>query len=280
MIPYIDTHIHFWDPNQLHYPGLDDESAIGGRHDLKVLAAASAGLDLQKIVFVQAECLPEQGLDEVRWVSGLASEDPRIEGIVAWAPMNQGIAVRDYLAQLKSFSLVKGVRQLIQSEGPGFSCQPDFIQGIQQLPDFGYSFDICVFHHQLPDVLQLVEACPDVFFILDHIAKPDIKNGLIEPWATDVQTLAGFPSVVCKFSGMVTEADHQRWTPADLQPYVDHIVAAFGSDRLMFGGDWPVNELATPYRKWVETAWAALAHLPEQDLLKIFYQNAIQFYRL
>ena len=175
---------------------------------------------------------------------------------------------------------MRGVRLLIQSEGPGFSVQPDFVRGVQMLPEFGLSFDLCIHHPQFPDILQLVESCPQVSFILDHLGKPDIKNGQLDPWRAHLRQLAEFPNVVAKLSGMVTEADHQRWTPADLQPYVDHLVACFGPERMMFGGDWPVNEFATPYRTWFETALAAVASLSTDDQHKIFHQNAIEVYRL
>jgi L-fuconolactonase len=280
MRPYIDTHIHFWDAQHLHYPWLDTEPIINGRHDHQVLSEASAGLDLQQLVFVQADCTPEQGLDEVRWVTGLAREDPRITGIVAFAAVDRGEALRPYLNDLQAYPLVRGVRQLIQAEGPGFSIQPDFVRGVQMLPEYGLSFDICIQHPQFPDILQLVSACPEVNFILDHLGKPDIKNGLMDPWCADLERLAEFPNVAAKLSGMVTEADHQRWTPADLQPYIDHLVAAFGPDRIMFGGDWPVNQLATSYRNWFETAQTALQNLTEAQQDQIFHQNAIEYYKL
>ena len=276
----VDSHIHFWDPEHLHYAWLAEVPAINRRYTPAVLSAAARGVNLERIVFVQADCVPEEGLEEVRWVSDLAARDARLQGIVAFAPLEQGEVVSDYLAQLSRFPLVKGVRRLIQSEALGFSVQPDFIAGVQQLPDFGFSFDLCIMHDQLPDVLILVEQCPDVSFVLDHFGKPAIKAGILEPWATDIRILAGFPNVMCKLSGLVTEADHETWTPADLQPYIDHILDTFGPNRLMFGGDWPVSELASSYSRWVETAQAALAHLSEHDREKIFYQNALDFYRL
>ena len=277
MRPFVDSHIHFWDPDYLHYAWLAEVPAI---NPPAVLSEAAAGLGLERIVFVQADCVPEEGLEEVRWVSDLAAKDGRTRGIVAFAPLEEGEVVRDYLAQLTAFPLVKGVRRLIQSEALGFSVQPDFITGVQELADFGFSFDICIRHHQLPDVLRLVEECPDVSFVLDHVGKPAIKDGIMEPWATDLRTLAAFPNVSCKLSGLVTEADHQSWTAADLQPYIDHALDLFGPERLMFGGDWPVSELASSYRRWVATAEAAVVHCSEAERKLIFYQNSVDFYRL
>lgn len=128
--------------------------------------------------------------------------------------------------------------------------------------------------------ILLVEQCPHISFVLDHFGKPGMKDQVIEPWSTQMQTLAMFPNVMCKLSGLVTEADFDNWTTTDLQPYIYRAIATFGPDRLMFGGDWPVSELATTYQGWVETAESALGNLSEEDKHKIFFQNAAQFYRL
>lgn len=276
----VDSHIHFWDTNLLQYDWLADVPAIN-RTLLPVdLAQQSAQVDLQKIVFVQCDCLPHQGLQEAAWVSRLAEQEPRIQAIIAFAPLEKGPAARDELQALAAYPLVKGVRRLIQSEGPGFCVQPDFVQGVQLLAEFGYSFDLCILHHQLPEVIKLVEQCPEVRFVLDHLGKPAIKAGLLDPWCEHLKTLAAFPNVACKISGAVTEADLEQWTPADLQPYIEHALNVFGPDRVMYGGDWPVSLLATTYQTWIDTLAAFTAELPAEDKDKLFYQNACSFYRL
>ncbi|RME63007.1 MAG: amidohydrolase, partial [Caldilineae bacterium] len=246
MTAYIDTHVHFWNPDHLTYPWLDQAPAIKRPFLPGHLAQATAGLDLAGIVFVQADCLPEQSLAEAEWVTALAQVEPRIRGIVAHAPLEAGAAARDALAALQKLPLVKGIRRLIQSEPLGFCVQPDFVRGVQLLPAYGFSFDICIYHPQLGDVLRLVEQCPDVSFILDHIGKPAIKDGIREPWMSQLRELAAFPNVHCKLSGMVTEADHARWTPDDLKPYMEHVLDCFGPERTVFGSDWPVVNLAAP----------------------------------
>lgn len=276
----VDSHIHFWDPDNLQYDWLAEVPVINKAFTPAELLAQAAAVKLEKIVFVQCDCIPEQSIREVEWVSALAHPEPRLQGIVAFAPLEQGAAVRRQLQALARFPLVKGIRRLIQSEGPGFCVQPDFVRGVQMLPEFGYSFDICVLHHQLGDVLQLVAQCPEVKFVLDHGGKPGINTGLLEPWQTQISQLAAFPNVWCKLSGLVTEADPQNWTAQDLQPYIDHIIAAFGIDRVMYGGDWPVSLLATTYQNWLETLAAAVAELSETDKAKLFSQNAEIFYRL
>jgi L-fuconolactonase len=194
--------------------------------------------------------------------------------------LEQGNEARRILDELAQMPLVKGVRRLIQSEAPGFATQPAFVAGVQALSDYGFSFDICILHHQLGDALHLVKQCPEVDFVLDHLGKPDAKTPLFEPWARQISELAQFPRVYCKLSGLVTEADHQRWTRADLKPYIDHVIAAFGVNRVMYGGDWPVSLLATTYREWVETLRWATADLDSDDQNKLFYQNAQRFYKL
>ena len=279
-VPIVDSHIHFWDPGQLNYPWLQDLPPLNRAFLPAQLTQAAAAVNLQKIVFVQADCVPEDGLAEVAWVSQLAQTEPCIQGIVAFAPLENGTASATYLGKLKAFPLVKGVRRLIQSEALGFANQPSFIQGVQQLAQFGFSFDICIVHTQMSEAIELVSQCPEVAFVLDHFGKPAIADKRLEPWATQIRILAQFPHVWCKLSGLVTEADHQNWTVGDLRPYLEVALEAFGPQRLMFGGDWPVSELAASYQQWVETAVALLAALPEADRRRVFFENAQAFYKL
>lgn len=275
----VDSHVHFWDPQHLKYGWLETVSPINHPYLPGDLAAASPNFDIESIIFVQADCLPEEGLAEAQWVSSLAKQHSAISGIVAFAPLENGAATIEHLEALSKLPLVKGIRRLIQSEGAGFARQPQFVAGVQLLPRFDFSFDICILHHQLPDVLALVDQCPDVSFVLDHCGKPGIKDHLIDQWREDITTLAGYTNVSCKLSGLVTEADHAVWTPARLQPYIDHVIASFGPDRIMFGSDWPVATLASTYERWVETALAATSYLSAAEQEKIFRENALNFYR-
>jgi L-fuconolactonase len=244
------------------------------------LEQAAAGFSLAGIVFVEADCVGEDGLKEAEWVANLAQGEPRIQGIVAFAPLEQGERARSYLEALARIPLVKGVRRLIQSEALGFSTQPDFVKGVQMLPEFDFSFDLCIYHPQLGDVIRLVEQCPDVAFVLDHFGKPGVKARLLHPWRQQLQTLAAFPNVHCKISGLATEGDHANWTREQLKPYIEHAMAAFGVDRVMYGGDWPVSTLAIGYRQWIEIIDWATGDLADAAKEKLFYANAKRFYRL
>jgi L-fuconolactonase len=236
---------------------------------------------VEQMIFLQCEVDFAQFREEAAWVNGLAEQDPRITGMVPWAPLEKGDEARPALEEFSQNRRIKGVRRIIQFEpDPEFCLRPDFVRGVQSLADYGFSFDICINHRQLANTIKLVAQCPKVAFILDHIGKPDIKHHLLDPWRAEIQTLAGFPNVWCKISGLVTEADHQQWTRDDLKPYIDHVIESFGFDRVMYGGDWPVAYQATEYPRWVETLEWAVQGCSEDELRKLFRENAIQFYRL
>jgi L-fuconolactonase len=163
---------------------------------------------------------------------------------------------------------------------PEFSLRPDFIRGNQILGELGLSSDLCCNFRQLHAVVALVRQCPGTQFILDHIAKPNMRGNEFEPWATQMRDLAALPNVVCKISGAVTEADHESWTVRDIAPYVNHALAVFGEDRVVFGSDWPVVTLAAEYRRWVAALEELTASLSQSAANKLWRENAIRFYRL
>lgn len=278
--PIVDTHVHLWDPNHLRYSWLDDIPLLNQQYLLEEYRRACGAVQVEQMVFVQCECDAGQHVQEAEWVSGLARQDGRIRGIVANAPLERGAAVDEDLGTLARIPLVKGIRRLLQSEDADFCLQPGFIEGVRLLPSHGLSFDICIFHPQLANAIEFVRLCPGVSFILDHIGKPDIKNQVFDPWKDELKILAEMPNVYCKVSGLVTEADMEHWTPVDLKPYIDHVIACFGIDRVMYGGDWPVAFQATEYPRWVETLSRATSGLSDAERRKLFHDNAIAFYRL
>lgn len=277
----VDTHLHLWDPTHLRYPWLDSNTLLNKPYLLDNYHAACGPVQVEQMVFLQCECDFAQFMDEANWVTSLAQGDPRITGIVPWAPLEKGDAARSDLALLATNPLIKGIRRIIQFEpDQEFCLRPDFVKGVQALPDYGLHFEICISHEQLANTIKLVQQCPNVQFILDHIGKPNIKNHLYEPWKQELKILADFPNVWCKMSGLVTEADHQHWTKEDLKPYIDHVLECFGFGRTMYGGDWPVAYQATEYPRWVETLEWAIDGCSETELKHLFHDTAIAFYRL
>lgn len=276
----IDSHVHFWNPTQLRYPWLDNLPTLNRPFLTDHVPTRVNELDIEGIVFVQADCLSEQALAEVDFVTELAANDARVRGIVAFAPLAQGVRVRWHLDTLKTKPLVKGVRQLIQDEPAGFATRPDFVAGSRMLAEYGFSSDLCIRHHQLGDLIQLVRQCPEVNFVLAHVGKPDIHHHVLEPWRAELAELARSPNVCCKISGMVTEADVQNWTAEDLKPYVEHVINVFGMDRVMFGSDAPVLYLAATYERWVTTLQALTQDLSASEQQKLWHDNAARVYRL
>lgn len=275
---YIDSHMHFWDQNVLGpYTWLHEVPSIAHSHTPKSLHE-EAGADLpEKIVFVECGA---PWLDEVKWVEQLAAQEPRIRAIVAKITMDSGLETTAAIAELRRHLLVRGVRDNFEHAAIDHCTRPEFIAGVRQLAAAGLNCDLCCKHLQLPAVIELVRQCPQVNFILDHGAKPGIRAGLLDPWREHIRTLASLPNIVCKLSGLVTEADHAHWTPEQLQPYVAHLLDTFGPSRLLFGGDWPVAKLASGYLRWLDLARRFTAHLSAAEQAAIFEGNATRVYRL
>ncbi len=277
----VDTHIHLWEPSLIPMEWCAGVPALNKPFGIAELDRHRGRVALEKFVFVECDVAKGRSLDEARRIAGLAKDDPRLGGIVAHAPLEDGAVVEPHLEALAGLGLVKGVRRLLQNEADNDFClRPDFQAGLALLPKYGFDFELCVFHHQFPAVLELVARHPQVRFVLDHIGKPPIKAGGIEPWWTFIKALAAFPNVICKLSGVATEADHGNWREAQLRPYMDRAVDCFGVDRIMFGGDWPVSVLALPYERWVETVERATAHFSDSERRAIFRDNAMRWYQL
>jgi L-fuconolactonase len=274
----VDSHVHLWDPARFRMPWLDDIDALRKPFDWPEFSAASAGTAVEGIVYVQVDTTPAYGLLEARW----AAAQPSVGAIVGWAPVDDGEIARTYLDALIDVSpRIRGVRRLIQSEpDPAIVLERGFLDGVRLLPEYGLSFDICIRYQQMPAIVQMVRACPETSFILDHVGKPDIRNGVLEPWREQLSCLAAFPNVVCKVSGIVTEANVGGWTSGDIEPYVHHALNVFGEDRVLFGGDWPVVTLAASYQRWVDTLTELTAGLSAEAAEKLWRSNARRVYRM
>ncbi len=277
----VDTHVHFWDPARLSYPWLAAVPTLN-RAFLPSHYAAEAPLpNVSKWVFIECGCDPMRALEEARWVAGLAATEPRLHGIVAFAAVERGAAVRETLAALGEIALVVGVRRNIESEtDPEFCLTSEFIAGVRELSAFDYSFDLCVRHHQLPAVIELVHRCPEVRFVLDHCGKPAIRDRVFDPWREHIRQLAAQPNAQCKISGLLTEADLADWQTTDLRAVVDHVLDSFGLDRVMLGSDWPVLRLASGHERWFEALEYCLAGVAPAARARLYQRNAETFYRL
>ena len=275
---HVDAHMHFWDTKRWRYPWLDPLPSIAGIHTPANIHAEAGDRVPSQIVFVECGA---PAMEEVAWVEQLAAREPRIGGMVAFCRVNAGAETLAAIRELKQHPIVRGVRHNFQDEKqPGYCATDEFIAGVRAVGDAGLSFDICCYHPQLASVVELVTRCPGTRFVLDHFGKPGIKAGILGPWREHISALAALPNVVCKLSGIITEADQIAWTVDDLRPYANHVLATFGAERLMFGGDWPVAKLAAPYVRWLDTARALVSHLPSDAQDAIFNRNARAFYKL
>jgi L-fuconolactonase len=279
--PIVDSHVHLWNPAHLRYPWLNGLPALNRAFLPADFLSASSKANVTKIIFVECGCKPSQSLAEVEWISMLAKTEPRLKGVVAHAALEKGNAAHDELGKLATHPLVKGVRRNLQgARHAGFCLQPEFVAGIKSLAGFNFTFDACIRQEQLCDLAKLAQRVPEVNFVLDHFGKPDVRNRKFQPWATDLKTFSALPNVVCKVSGLATEADWKNWQPADLKIYFDQALECFGFDRLLFGSDWPVATLATDYQRWVETVQELFAFTKESERTKLFQTNAERIYRI
>jgi L-fuconolactonase len=279
--PIIDSHVHLYDVKRLRYPWLKNVPKIDRTYLLADFDRARGPVTVDKLVSAEVAVDRGQHLDEAAFVQAMADADPRLCGMVAHLPVEQGEAIERDLIALKQFKTLRGIRRLIETEhNPSFCLEPGFIAGVKLIGRHGLSFDICVKHWALVFGIELARRCPDVTFILDHIGKPGIKHGLKEPWWGQMRELAQLPNVVCKLSGVVTEADHGAWTKEQVKPYAAHAIDCFGFDRVMYGSDWTVSELTHAYPTWVEILDEVVAGASLAERRKVYRDNAIRIYRL
>jgi predicted TIM-barrel fold metal-dependent hydrolase len=281
--PIVDAHVHLYDPQAIRFAWMTEAPLLNKPHLPPYYDERAAPVAVDGIVFVEVDADDGRHIDEALWVSALAKSEPRLKAMVASAPLEKGAAaVEADLAAIAKLPLARGVRRLIQAhvDEPGWCLRPGFVEAVKLLPAHTLSFDICIYHPQMADAIELVRRCPEVSFILDHIGKPGIREGVTEPWRSQMRELASLPNVMCKISGVVTEADHQAWTYDHVAPYVAHALDCFGFDRVAFGGDWPVAEQAVRYAEWVAIVDRVAAGASETDLRKLYRENAIRFYRM
>jgi len=278
-VAVIDGHIHFWDPARFDYPWLQGEPQL--RRRFTPLDLDTGGLDIEGFIFVQAACRPEQSAAEVDWVRKLAAAGTPVLGAVAHAPLEDGpAACKTDLTSYAADPLVVGVRRLLQDDPADFALRQPFIDAVRTLPEHGLTFDLCIRSHQLAEVLHVVESCPEVTFVLDHLGKPPVGAGNLGRWANDAARLADLPHVWCKLSGLASEADPADRTPRALLPYLKHALDVFGPDRCLFGSDWPVASTVIDYRGWYDLVFAACSGLLPAERDQVLSGNARKVYGL
>lgn len=273
----IDAHQHFWryDPEQ--YGWMNDAMRVIQRdflpEDLKREMVA-AGID--KAISVQAR----QTLEETRALLEFARQYEFIAGVVGWVPLIEPDVGRT-LDEFTDYPKLCALRHVLHDESDAFyMLRKDFNAGIRALRGYGLAYDILIFERHLPQTIQFVDQHPDQIFILDHLAKPRVKDDQISPWKENLERLAERPNVYCKISGLVTEADYAKWTEEQLRPYLDVVLSAFGARRTMFGSDWPVCLVAAEYGRWVSIVEKAIGRLSPSEQNRIWSETAIEAYGL
>lgn len=273
----IDSHQHFWKYNPVKHEWIDDDMAVIRRdfmpEDLQKVYAEN-GID--GCVAVQAD----QTLEETDFLIQLSEEHDFIKGVVGWVDLRSD-HLEAHLEKYSSNRILKGFRHVVQGEADhNFLLRPNFLRGISILENHNYTYDILVFPHQLGATLEFVKGFPNMRFVIDHIAKPYIKDGFYDGWATLIKAIAQQKNVYCKVSGMITEADYNNWTPQQILPYITTVFEAFGTDRIMFGSDWPVCLVAGTYSKVKQLITDFIANLSTEEQNKVLGGNAIEFYNL
>jgi L-fuconolactonase len=277
----VDTHVHFWDPRSMRYPWLEQIPVLGRPFLPDDYVAATSGLPIEKLVVVECDCDRAESVREREYFARLAESERRIAGIVAFVDLTCGSEVERAVDAAARSPCVKGIRHNIQGEPPGFCLQPSFVAGVRSVGERGLVFDLCVTHDQLDDVIALVRSCPGTRFVLDHCAKPAIRDLAREPWGVNLARLAELENVVaCKISGLLTEADHRRWRAEDVLPYAMHVADCFGAKRVMYGSDWPVLTLAGEYLDWLDLTQHLTASWSDVDRNAFYRDNAVGVYGL
>lgn len=272
----VDTHVHFWKYNKKRDAWITNKMGILQQDYLpQTIAQTLRRNEIDGCVAVQVE----QAEVETLFLIELAKTHDIIKGVVGWVDL-QNENIRERLQYFSQFPIVKGWRHIVQGEPAEFLLRKEFQRGIAALAGFGYTYDILIYHYQLKPALEFIEHFPDQKFVIDHCAKPDIAGKKIDEWKTLMREIASNPNVYCKLSGLFTEAKWKQWSPNEYYPYLDIVFEVFGTERLMYGSDWPVMLLSGIYVQWKSLLEKYMENFDEDDREKVFGSNAITFYSL
>ncbi len=273
----IDSHQHFWKFNPVRDSWINEE--------MKVIQKDFLPEDLLPVLKINGfdGCVTvqsDQSVAENEFQLANAEKFDFIKGIVGWVDL-QADDIEAQLEQYRQFKKLKGFRHVLQGEPQrDFMLRPAFMKGISALGKFGFTYDILIFPDQLVYSKQFIEAFPSQPFVIDHLAKPYIKDKKIDEWKKDISSLAQHENVYCKVSGMVTEADWKNWKKEDFFPYIDVIVEQFGANRIMYGSDWPVCQVAASYEQMLDIVQDYFSTFSQNERNLVFGQNASKFYSL
>jgi len=272
----VDSHQHFWQFDPKRDSWIDDTMQILQRDFMpEDLSPLLINNNIKGSIAVQADT----SVEETAFLLSLAKKNTSILGVVGWADFCQG-DVEHTLAQFSDHQALKGYRHIVQKEPQGFLDRKDFRAGIKRLAAYNYSYDLLLYPHQLEEAIRFVKAFPNQRFVVDHLAKPYIKAKEINPWKKHIKQLAAFPNVYCKLSGMVTEADWEHWQYSDFVPYLDVVTDAFGTNRLLWGSDWPVCLLGGSYQKILQLVQRYFDAFSPTEKESLFYKNTLDFYHI
>lgn len=272
----IDSHVHFWKYDKIRDSWITDDMQVLQQDYLpETIAGILKRNEVNGAVAVQAD----QSELETLFLKELAETHPVIKGVVGWIDLqNENILER--LQYFSQFPIIKGWRHIVQAERDDFLSRENLLRGIRALQAYNYTYDILVYHNQLKFVLEFVNKFPEQKFVIDHCAKPDIKNKKTDEWKVMMKELAEHPNMYCKLSGLFTEAKWKEWSAADFYPYLDVVFNAFGTNRLLFGSDWPVMLLSGMYIQWKSLLEKYMENFVQEEKQKVFGNNAVTFYNL
>ena len=281
-IPIIDTHQHLWDFNLFHPPWLKGEPTIDKSTTMADYLKATAGLNVRKTVYMEVDVDPKEQLKEAKWVEGVCAgrHTPMAAAVVSCRPGLPGFEA--YVRRVHKMPHVRGFRQVLQvPETPrGYSTRSVFVRDIQLLGQLGMTWDICIRPTELADAVHLVDACPEVRFVLDHCGNGSARNPDQEQWKADIAALAKRSNVVCKISGIIKTVQPGWDVVTELAPVVEHCIQHFSYGRVMFGGDWPVCNLTSSFAGWVSCLKSIVSSATPERQRKLFHDNAAHFYRI
>jgi L-fuconolactonase len=272
----IDAHQHFWKYNIQKHSWINEEMRLIQKDflplDLKLVLEQNL---VEACISVQVDQTNEETLFQI----DCAKSNSFIKGIVGWVDL-MDLNIDITLIDLKKSSSIKGFRHILQGIKKGYMLQPQFIRGLNCLSEFGFTYDLLIYNNQMLEAIELLKEVGNLPIVLDHIAKPNIKNNDILNWSKEIKLLAQYKNLNCKISGLITEADWEKWTPEQIYPYLDVVVDAFGFDRIMFGSDWPVCLVASTYERWLNLLQTYFVKFSATEQEKFFSLNCESFYKL